>query len=538
MPGFESLLSAVQVLKGIQRYRGIIAWLTASGILGTAAWRLRHLLNHLENLQPHRLLFNATDAVKSIFFSVTSKHVRNLVITSAILAITLKTALRRIIWLPKPLRQGYLAYFRFFFVAAWLLYYKYRVKERTELCYQRTTWNMAIMERAKFPDFRPVWWGFSGHIQTVLFSLLTSVDNILHPLPLLRREEVTAFDGNKIHLDWMTHPTFETLITEDSPIILVLHGLMGSAEGYYCRNLASLCLRRGWRPVVQIRWRCDFAESRDIDAALQAIQRRHPRAPIIAVGYSAGAHVLLSYLETKQKNTPLVGAVAVSPALDLVKMITNARQSPIASYRYLFDYALRETVRLHCKHDKNLNQDELRPYLSRLNQMGAHLLYDIFLRLMPTYSGKGQPVPSELLPTREDPRIGSPFVHTLGPRSHIPPSTEPPASPKRPEELEKRRSSPDFGSPPSEEGSSPEEPTSVASPLKPTSTRSTGPFVGGLDIGHLLEVEKLVELPTDRETPLPMSDYSPHGLQTYDHYARTAGNNLHKVSGVYPGTGS
>ena len=76
-----------------------------------------------------------------------------------------------------------------------------------------------------------------------------------------------------------------------------------------------------WRPVVNFRWRIDFGENRDVEVIVDTLHKRYPRAPIVAIAYSAGAHVLLTYLQRKKKDTPLVGSVVVSAGFDLVKMM-------------------------------------------------------------------------------------------------------------------------------------------------------------------------------------------------------------------------
>lgn len=75
--------------------------------------------------------------------------------------------------------------------------------------------------------------------------------------------------------------------------------MTGSAEENYCRNLVEGCVNKGWRPLVNFRWRIDYYEHRDIDAIVTHVGRKYPRAPIVAVGYSAGAHVLMTYLQVR-----------------------------------------------------------------------------------------------------------------------------------------------------------------------------------------------------------------------------------------------
>ena len=56
------------------------------------------------------------------------------------------------------------------------------------------------------------------------------------------RELLPAFDGNSVVLDWASEGSD---LGPASPIVVVLHGILGSAEENYCRNVVKLCLKRG-----------------------------------------------------------------------------------------------------------------------------------------------------------------------------------------------------------------------------------------------------------------------------------------------------
>lgn len=177
------------------------------------------------------------------------------------------------------------------------------------------------------------------------------------------------------------------MLPPDAPIVLILHGIGGSADENYCRNLVDVCTNRGWRAVVHFRWRIDFGEHRDISYALEHMQSLYPAAPLLAVAYSAGAHVLLSYLQTVGRQTPLVGAVVESPALDLVQMINHLRSSVNSTYAHVMNSAIRLCVRRHLDHDKNLPQDVRDSFSARMGQMGAHELYDSFIAAVGQFTG-------------------------------------------------------------------------------------------------------------------------------------------------------
>ena len=319
-------------------------------------------------------------------YTLQSPHFRGMLGTSLAFALLGRFIAPRVMWMPRWLRKGKLgSVVSFWFVVLWMLYYYFYVVERPTLRFRRTSWNAMIMERFEMPFFRPVFWAFHTHAQSVLCNSLNKLDEVLKPFASFRREQLPAFDGNKVVLDWAQDSTINALPT-DAPIVMILHGIYGSATDNYCRNIVSLFAARGWRSVVHDRWRIDFAETRDVEVALTAIQGRYPSAPIFAVGFSAGGHVLLSALQKMQARIPLVGAVVVSPALDLVRMIHHMRRQWNSSYRVAMDGCIRACVRRHLAGDSNIDKESMQPLLKQMNKMGAHQIYDTFLGCMSTYS--------------------------------------------------------------------------------------------------------------------------------------------------------
>ena len=271
-------------------------------------------------------MWGPLDSFRSILYSLQSPHLRGMAATSLFLAMAGRFVGPRVLWMPRWMRKGTLTSVgSFWFMVIWMLYYYFYVVERPVLRFRRTPWNSTFIERLELPLFRPVFYAFHHHAQTILCNSLNKLDEILKPFASYRRERLPAFDGNDVVLDW-AHDTSIEGLPNDAPIVLILHGIYGSAADNYCRNIVSLFSSRGWRSVVHDRWRTDFAETRDVEVALQSISTRYPAAPLFAIGFSAGAHVLLSYLHTMGDNVPLVGAVAVSPALDLVRMIHHLRR--------------------------------------------------------------------------------------------------------------------------------------------------------------------------------------------------------------------
>lgn len=142
--------------------------------------------------------------------------------------------------------------------------------------------------------------------------------------PVLRRERVTTRDGDFVDLDW----TESSPSSSSAPILLVLHGLEGSARSHYVRGLLEGARRRGWRGVALNFRSCSGEMNRlarfyhsgdtgDLDEVVTLLGARHAGAPLGAVGVSLGGNVLLKWLGERGEGAPLRAAAGISVPFDL-----------------------------------------------------------------------------------------------------------------------------------------------------------------------------------------------------------------------------
>ena len=119
-----------------------------------------------------------------------------------------------------------------------------------------------------------------------------------------------------------------------APLVLVLHGLEGSAQSHYVVGLLRLARARGWRGVVMHFRSCSgelnrrprfyhSGETDDLAAVVDLLVARDPAIRLGAVGTSLGGNVLLKWLGEWRDDVPaqVRAAVGVSVPFDLAACV-------------------------------------------------------------------------------------------------------------------------------------------------------------------------------------------------------------------------
>jgi predicted alpha/beta-fold hydrolase len=173
--------------------------------------------------------------------------------------------------------------------------------------------------------FSPAGWLKNRHAQTVFPSLPWS----WRTWPELRRQELNLPDGDVTAVDWLVAGD---RLPATAPLLIILHGLEGSADSSYARMLMCAALEKGWRSCVlhfrdcgdyrnRLPRRYHAGETNDLRYFLETLHESPEAAensgPMVAVGYSLGGNVLLKYLGESGDDTPLRAATAVCVPLDL-----------------------------------------------------------------------------------------------------------------------------------------------------------------------------------------------------------------------------
>jgi predicted alpha/beta-fold hydrolase len=170
-------------------------------------------------------------------------------------------------------------------------------------------------------QFKPAWWLGNRHAQTIYPSLPWSGA----PHVELEGQALDLPDGDVTMVDWMVGgPPPDT----GAPLLIILHGLEGSAKSSYARSLLHAAAQMGWRAAVlhfrdcgdyrnRLPRRYHAGETNDIRYFVERLRTAGHEGPMLAAGFSLGGSVLLKYLGENGVSTPLDAAVAVSVPLSL-----------------------------------------------------------------------------------------------------------------------------------------------------------------------------------------------------------------------------
>lgn len=178
--------------------------------------------------------------------------------------------------------------------------------------------SAAAAERLAFPPFRPPFWARSGFAQTILASLGRGPR-----AGALRLQRWTLPDGDFVRMHF-------TANDPEAPLVLLLHGLEGSARSGYVRAMLDHVQRAGWNFAVlefrscggepnRSRRTYHSGETSDLGFVVERLRVERPGRPLFVVGFSLGGNVLLKWLGECGALVPdeLVAAAAVSAPYDL-----------------------------------------------------------------------------------------------------------------------------------------------------------------------------------------------------------------------------
>nr|WP_298372669.1 hydrolase [uncultured Halomonas sp.] len=157
------------------------------------------------------------------------------------------------------------------------------------------------------------------HVQTLLPRLRALT-------PLARDTEILDLpDGDFVELAWV-RPVPRR---QDAPLFILFHGLEGSFDSPYARDLLSAASMLGWRALLMHFRGCGQTLNRlprayhsgdtaDAYWLIGQLAKRYPHAIKVAAGVSLGGNMLVKLVaEQGGDGLDLAGAIAISAPLDL-----------------------------------------------------------------------------------------------------------------------------------------------------------------------------------------------------------------------------
>ncbi|CAO3577644.1 unnamed protein product [Absidia cylindrospora] len=181
---------------------------------------------------------------------------------------------------------------------------------------------------------------FNGHLQTGYASIYkgtTSMETIQY-----QRKYIGLSDGGQVALDWFPAlPCAQDQTQQDNlidtPTLVCLHGLTGGSHESYIRGILEIVTAApfNYQSVVINSRGCGKSEvktpqlycgahTEDTRVAIQHIRNQlKPGTPLVAVGFSMGANILVNYLGEEGDRTPLTAAISVANPFDFARCIDN-----------------------------------------------------------------------------------------------------------------------------------------------------------------------------------------------------------------------
>lgn len=169
-------------------------------------------------------------------------------------------------------------------------------------------------------------WLPGGHAQTIYAATWARRPHVTY-----WRERWETPDFDFIDLDWVDNPQHELRLDQqdDTPLVVLFHGLEGSSNSPYARALMHAVNAHGWHGVVVHFRGCSgelnrlprvyhSGDSAEIDWVLRRL-RSTRGSPIYATGVSLGGNALLKWLgeQGDQAQRVIKRAAAVSAPVDL-----------------------------------------------------------------------------------------------------------------------------------------------------------------------------------------------------------------------------
>uniref|UniRef100_U5EYZ0 Putative conserved secreted protein n=1 Tax=Corethrella appendiculata TaxID=1370023 RepID=U5EYZ0_9DIPT len=163
----------------------------------------------------------------------------------------------------------------------------------------------------------PRLWGFSGHIQTIIHSI---IGRVKCPWPLGERCYLSLGDGSTL-----TYDLYQPIHTnvEDDITVAICPGIGNSSESVYIRTFVHYAQCHGYRCAVLnhigVLHSVQVTASRiftyghtdDYSAMVNSLLKKYPTTKILSVGFSLGGNLITKYLGETKRSENIIGGISI-----------------------------------------------------------------------------------------------------------------------------------------------------------------------------------------------------------------------------------
>lgn len=210
-------------------------------------------------------------------------------------------------------------------------------------------------------------WGFSGHVQTIIHSI---IGRVRCPWPIGERVYIGLPDDTTL-----TYDLYQPLTNdyEDDVTIAICPGICNSSESVYIRTFVHFVQCHGYRcavlnhvgalPSVKVTAPRIFTygHTEDYHVMLQSLIEKHPNTKIVCIGFSLGGNLVTKYLGERSSNklSNIIGGISICQgynALEGTKFLLNWQ-----NFRRFYLYIMSESVKsIILKHKHVLLSEEVK----------------------------------------------------------------------------------------------------------------------------------------------------------------------------------
>ena len=202
------------------------------------------------------------------------------------------------------------------------------------------------MPIVKSSTYKAPWWSRNGHVATIIPSLFKKVEGVNYS-----RERIDTPDDDFMDLDWLR--------SGNENLLLLAHGLEGSADRHYMKSPAKFFHAKGWDAVAWNSRTCSGEMNRvkrlyhhgatdDLETVVNYINTHYSYKRIVLAGFSMGGSLILKYLGEREPNLPenIDRAVTFSVPCHIKSSALELSKSSNRFYRRRFLSKLKEKIRL------------------------------------------------------------------------------------------------------------------------------------------------------------------------------------------------